>query len=315
MRMPQSHQSRRSDTPRIGVDLGGTKIEVIALAHDGSVIARQRKPTPAGNYAAILDTVAALVAAVESVTGPVGRVGVGTPGAISSSTGLIKNSNSAALNGQPLDRDLARRLGREVRLENDANCLALSEAVDGAAAGASVVFAAIIGTGVGGGIAVHGTLLRGRNEVGGEWGHNPLPWMSARDRAAILCYCGKSGCIETYLSGAGLVRTYHDATDDDATGEQLTALEIAHAARSGEERARACLALYADQLARSLATVINVLDPDVIVLGGGLSNISDLYSTVPPLLGQYAFSDCISTPVLRALHGDSSGVRGAAWLW
>jgi len=297
-------------TARIGVDLGGTKIEVIALSDDGAQIARQRKPTPAGNYAAILDTVAELVAAVEPATGRVGRVGVGTPGAISSRTGLIKNSNSSALNGRPLDRDLARRLDREVRLENDANCLALSEAVDGAAAGASVVFAAILGTGVGGGIAVDRKLVRGRNEVGGEWGHNPLPWLSPDDRAGTPCWCGKFGCIETYLSGAGLVRTY-----GESTRKLLTALEIAAAARSGEQRARASLALYADQLARSLATVVNILDPDVIVLGGGLSNIPELYSLVPSLLGKYAFSDRITTPLLRALHGDSSGVRGAAWLW
>jgi len=296
--------------PGVGVDLGGTKIEIIALAGDGAVLDRERRSTPAGDYAATLDTVAALIELIEPITGPINRVGVGTPGALSAATGLIKNSNSTVLNGRALDRDLEKRLKRPVRLENDANCFALSEAVDGAAAGAATVFGVILGTGVGGGLVVDRRLVRGRNHVAGEWGHNPLPWARASDLPGAPCYCGKSGCIETYLSGAGLARAYHSAS-----GRELAAHTIARAADEGDPAALACLEQYADQLARGLATVINVLDPEAIVLGGGLSNIARLYREVPPLIGRYAFSDRITTPILKARHGDSSGVRGAAWLW
>ena len=295
---------------RIGVDLGGTKTEVIALADDGTILVRHRVHTPAGNYNAVLDTVAELVATAEQSTGPMSRIGIGTPGAISPNSSLMRNSNSVVLNGRPLDRDLADRLRRQVRLENDANCFTLSEAIDGAASAFKVVFGVILGTGVGGGIVIDKKLLPGRNKIAGEWGHNPLPWTTASDLAGVPCYCGKSGCIETYLSGAGLSRGYKALT-----GRDMTAVEIAGAATNGDREARACMKQYVDQLARSLASIINVLDPDTIVLGGGLSNIMDLYSTIPSIIGEYVFSDHVATPVLRALHGDSSGVRGAAWLW
>jgi fructokinase len=295
---------------RIGIDLGGTKIEVIALDADGVTLLRHRIPTPAGNYAATLDAVAELVRLAERSTGRQGTVGIATPGAISPRTGLTKNSNSTVLNGQPLDRDLARRLGRPVRIENDANCFALSEAIDGAAADARTVFGVILGTGVGGGVVIERHALIGRNRIAGEWGHNALPWARADDLPQTPCYCGKSGCIETYLSGAGLARDFQQRT-----GRQLGAEEIARAAAGGDAPARQTIEAYADRLARGLASVTNVIDPDCIVLGGGLSNIAELYSAVPALLGQYAFSDGVDTPIVRAQHGDSSGVRGAAWLW
>ena len=299
-----------SRTWRIGIDLGGTKIEAIALDAAGVVRLRRRVPTPAGDYGAILIAVARLVAETESALGEQGSVGIATPGALSTRTGLIKNSNSTALNGKPLDRDLAARLARPVRLENDANCFALSEAVDGAAANARVVFGVILGTGVGGGLVVAKTLVGGRNHIAGEWGHNPLPWAGDDERPGAACYCGRAGCVETFLSGAGLAREYCRQGGGEATAE-----EIAEAAERGDKAALAALDRYEDRLARSLAALINIADPDAIVLGGGLSNIARLYERVPPLVERYAFSDAIDTPIRRARHGDSSGVRGAAWLW
>ncbi len=296
---------------RIGVDLGGTKIEAIALDEAGVVRLRRRVPTPAGDYEEILNAVAGLVAETERELGEQGMVGVATPGALSRRTGLIKNSNSIALNGKPLDRDLASHLRRPVRLENDANCFALSEAVDGAAADAHMVFGVILGTGVGGGLVVGKSLLGGRNRIAGEWGHNPLPWAHDDERPGAPCYCGRTGCIETFLSGAGLVREYRR----QGGGEEVSAEDIAAAAADGNRAASAALDRYEDRLARSLAAVVNIIDPDAIVLGGGLSNIARLYARVPHLVERYAFSDGIDTPIRRARHGDSSGVRGAAWLW
>jgi fructokinase len=295
---------------RIGVDLGGTKIEAIALGADGAILVRHRVATPVGNYAATLDAVAGLVGLIERQLGGQGSVGVGTPGAISSRTGLIKNSNSTVLIGKRFDQDLAAKLQRPVRLANDANCFTLSEAVDGAGASAHVVFGVILGTGVGGGVVVERKILVGRNDIAGEWGHNPLPWPRAEELPGAPCYCGKAGCIETFLSGPGLARAYQAET-----GKALTAKAVAQAAADGEPQASACLDLYADRLARGLTAVINVLDPDVIVLGGGLSNIARLYDELPARIATYAFSDAIDTPIVRARHGDSSGVRGAAWLW
>ena len=298
---------------RIGIDLGGTKIEAIALGDEGREIFRHRVATPAGNYEAILKAIADLVAAIERQFGP-GSVGIGTPGAISPRTGFIKNSNSTVLNGRPLDRDLAATLSRAVRIENDANCFALSEAVDGAARDASrdssVVFGVILGTGVGAGIVIDRRIVSGRNRIAGEWGHNPLPWPRAEELPGPLCYCGKTGCIETFLSGSGLAREFRTRTSKDSSAN-----EIASAAEGGDLDALAVMATYEDRLARGLAHVINIVDPDMIVLGGGLSNIARLHRNVPALLQRYVFSDGVETPVVRALHGDSSGVRGAAWLW
>lgn len=297
-------------TVRIGIDLGGTKIEGIVLDQQGHERARRRVATPAGDYRATLEAVAALVSALEADAGERGTVGVGTPGALSRATGRIKNANSICLNGQPLREDLAKRLGREVRLANDANCFALSEAVDGAAAGAAVVFGVIIGTGTGGGIVVGGRALEGPNGVAGEWGHNPLPWPGERERPGAACYCGKHGCIETFLSGPGMARDHAEVN-----GHSLSAAEIAAAAGRGEVECIATLERYEDRLARGLAMVINIVDPDVIVLGGGLSNIARLYRNVPRRWGDYVFSDRVDTKLLSAKHGDASGVRGAAWLW
>jgi fructokinase len=295
---------------RIGIDLGGTKIEAIALGDDGATLLRRRVPTPAGDYPGILETIAGLVGSAEQELGGSGTVGVAAPGAISPRTGLVKNSNSTVLNGRPLDRDLAAKLGRPVRIENDANCLALSEAVDGAAAGAEVVFGVILGTGVGGGLVIGREIVGGRNRIAGEWGHNPLPWPRDDERPGPACYCGKTGCIETFLSGPALARDYLARS-----GSRLTAEEIALAADCDDGAAERCLKTYEDRLARGLASVINVLDPDVIVLGGGISNLTQLYAALPSSVAGYAFSDGIDTPIVRAVHGDSSGVRGAAWLW
>jgi fructokinase len=291
---------------RIGVDLGGTKIEALILAPDGAEAARRRIATPRGDYAGTVRAVADLVHGLEAEAGVTGTpVGVAIPGAISPATGLIKNANSTWLIGRPFDADLAAALGRPVRLENDANCLALSEASDGAGAGQGVVFAAILGTGVGGGLALGGRPHGGRNRIAGEWGHNPLPWPADAERPGPACYCGKAGCIETFLSGPGLAR---DAGHE--TGEAAAA-----AADAGDAGAAAALARYEDRLARALATVINLLDPDVVVLGGGLSKLARLYRNVPACWGRYVFSDALDTPLLPAAHGDASGVRGAAWLW
>jgi fructokinase len=257
-----------------------------------------------------VNAIVQLVTSAERELSCMGSVGVAMPGAISPRTGLIKNANSVVLNGKPLDRDLAQRLGREIRLENDANCFALSEAVDGAAADATVVFGVILGTGVGGSLVVDKATITGRNRIAGEWGHNPLPWRRDDERPGPPCYCGKTGCIETFLSGPGLARHYRDRA-----GRELTPEAIALAASSGDGDAVACFECYRDRLARSLAAVINVVDPETIVLGGGLSNMSRLYEELPALVERYAFSDAIDTPIVRARHGDSSGVRGAAWLW
>lgn len=296
---------------RIGIDLGGTKIEGIVLDADGNQRARRRVPSPRGDYAATLQAIAALVAALEQEAGG-GRasVGLGIPGIVSPRTGLVKNANSTWLIGQPFDHDLAAVLGRPVRVENDANCLAVSEAADGAAAGAGVVFAAILGTGVGGGVVVHGRPLSGRNAVAGEWGHSPLPWPADGERPGPACYCGKSGCLETFVSGPAVAADHRRVT-----GDTLTAEEIAARAAAGDGAAAATLGRLADRLGRGLATVVNLLDPDVIVLGGGLSNIPVLYEALPPVVERFAFSDSIDTPIRPARHGDSSGVRGAAWLW
>jgi fructokinase len=295
---------------RIGVDLGGTKIEIVALARDGAQLFRRRVPTPVGDYRATLDAIEALVASAESACGRSGTVGVGSPGAISPGTGLLKNSNSTVLNGKPLDADIAHRLSRSIKLANDANCLALSESVDGAGAGFRTVFGVILGTGVGGGIAIGRRVLEGRNNIAGEWGHNPLPWSHPGEGPGPPCYCGKRGCLETFLSGPALAAEFHVATR-----RALNAREIAAAAEAGDLQAAAALSIYEDRLARGLAHVVNVLDPDAIVIGGGLSNISRFYANLPALMAQYVFSEPVSLTIVPALHGDSSGVRGAAWLW
>ena len=299
---------------RIGIDVGGTKIEAIALDEDGTVLQRQRVMTPKGDYEATLDAIAQLVQRIEADLGQSGTIGVGLPGAISSRTGLVKNSNSTVLNGRTVPEDLARKLGRAIRTENDANCFALSEAIDGGGAGQDVVFGIILGTGVGGGLVVDRRCVVGRNRIAGEWGHNPLPWARDEERPGPRCYCGKTGCIETFLSGDGLQREYRTQAGH-ARGHVPSGAEIAAAAQAGEEAAQRCLRTYQDRLARSLAAVINVLDPDVVVFGGGLSNIDALYDGLAPCVARYAFSDHLDTQFVRAAHGDSSGVRGAAWLW
>ena len=283
---------------RIGVDLGGTKIEALALDPKGREVFRKRVLTPRGDYAATLDAVAALVKEI----GP-GTVGVGIPGALSRVTGLVKNANSTWLIGRPLKQDLERALGREVRVDNDANCFALSEAIDGAGQGAPVVFGVILGTGVGAGIVVERKVLVGRNAIAGEWGHNPLPLPAAADLPLPACYCGRAGCVETYLSGPGLERDHEQLTQEKRSARDIVALD-------GEALDR-----YIQRLARALAGVINLLDPDVIVLGGGMSNVERLYTEVPRRWARYVFSDHVATRLVRNAHGDSSGVRGAAWLW
>ncbi|MDA1097872.1 MAG: ROK family protein [Proteobacteria bacterium] len=296
---------------RIGVDLGGTKIEALALADDGVELRRLRVPTPQDDYQAIVLALRDLVAAVADGLGAAGTpVGVAIPGAVSPATGLIKNANSTCLIGKPFDVDLAAALGCPVRMANDANCFSLSEASDGAARGADSVFGVIVGTGTGAGIVLGGRLHEGPNLIAGEWGHVPLPWPEDDERPGPPCYCGKRGCIETFLSGPGLSLGY-----EMATGGALNAHEIAALAAQGDAAAEACMARYERRMAKSLGMVISILDPAVIVLGGGLSNISRLYDRVPALWGEFAFSDRLSTRLLPAEHGDSSGVRGAAWLW
>jgi fructokinase len=296
----------------LGIDLGGTKIEAVLLAADGQELWRQRIATPAGDYDATLQAIATLVAQARSVGGPC-SIGVGTPGS-QTPAGLMKNANSQCLNGRALQADLERLLGQPVRLANDANCLALSEATDGAGAGADVVFAAILGTGTGAGIAVHGRVLVGPNGLAGEWGHNPLPWAVASEDPPFDCYCGRSGCIETLLSGPGLAREHQHFG-----GAELAAAQIASAAAQGDAVCQASLQRYVTRLARALAGVINLLDPDVIVLAGGLSKIDLLYTQVPRLWGRWVVSgglqDEVRTRLLPSRHGDASGVRGAAWLW
>lgn len=295
---------------RIGIDLGGTKIEGMALAADGRELQRRRVASPQGSYADSMRAIVALVDALEHDTQERGTVGVGIPGAVSPATGLIKNANSTWLIGKPFAGDLARALGRPVRLANDANCFALSEATDGAAAGAGVVFGVIIGTGTGGGVVINGRVIVGANAIAGEWGHNPMPAPADDERPGPACYCGRSGCIETWLSGPALARDYAASG-----GDAVSALEVAARAAQGEERATAALARYEQRFARAIATIINVLDPEVVVLGGGLSNIERLYANVPALWSPFVFSDRVATRLVRAAHGDASGVRGAAWLW
>lgn len=295
---------------RIGIDLGGTKIEGIALADDGRELARHRVPTPREDYPATLAAVAGMVRRLEAETGEPATVGVGMPGSLSPTTGRVRNANSVWLIGQPIDRDLATELGREVRCANDANCLAVSEAADGAGAGHRVVFAVILGTGVGAGITVDGALVSGRNGVAGEWGHNPLPWATGEEVPGPDCYCGRRGCLETWLSGPALARDHARAT-----GEQLAAPAIAAAAEAGDRAADATLGRYVQRLARGLAHVAHVCDPDVFVLAGGVSNIRRLYEQTPALLPGWTFGGEADTLIVQAVHGDSSGVRGAAGLW
>jgi fructokinase len=295
---------------RFGIDLGGTKTEIVALDPRGAEVLRRRVATPVGDYRAVIDAITRLVTAAERELGATGTVGIGTPGSISRATGFLRGSNSVCLNGQPIKRDLETALAREVRVTNDANCFALSEATDGAGESAAVVFGAILGTGVGAGIVVHGRVLDGPNAIAGEWGHNPLPWPRDDERPGPACFCGRYGCIETFVSGPGLERDHlHDAS------EPLKSHTIVARAEMGDTACEATIACYEDRLARSLAHVINLLDPDVIVLGGGMSNIGRLYRNVPALWEPRVFSDRVDTRLVRHRHGDSSGVRGAAWLW
>ena len=308
--------ARTADRPiaragfRIGIDLGGTKIAAAALDTAGTVAASRRVATPTGDYHATIAAIAGLVAALENEIGTGAPVGIGIPGTIVAATGLVKNANSTWLIGRPLARDVEAALGREVRFANDANCFALSEAVDGAAAGFGTVFGVILGTGVGGGIVIGGRLLVGANAIAGEWGHNPLPAPHAEELPGPPCYCGRAGCIETFLSGPGLA-----ADHQRHGGAALTAQEIAAGARAGDACCRATIERYVERLARALASVINLLDPDAIVLGGGLSSLAILYEEVPRRWSRYVFSDAVATRLLAPLHGDASGVRGAAWLW
>lgn len=295
---------------RIGIDLGGTKIEVIALADDGRILLRKRIFTPQGDYSATLQAIAGLVGSVESELKIRGTLGIGIPGAESLVSGLIKNANSTCLIGRPLRTDLQSLLDREIRLANDANCFALSEAIDGSGQGAEIVFGVILGTGVGGGIVVNGQILNGANAIAGEWGHNPLPLPDDTDRPLPTCYCGRSGCIETYLSGPALSRDHFAQT-----GLSLSPEEIDQAASNGNPDCEASLRRYENRLGRALAGIINLIDPHVIVLGGGLSHLQRLYRNLPECCGPHVFSDVFNTQFRPPQHGDSSGVRGAAWLW
>ena len=292
----------------IGIDLGGTKIEALLLDTTGQALWRKRVATPQGQYQATLESLQALVLEAEKVAGQTCSVGLGTPGAISPATGLMKNSNSTVLNGKPFKADLEQLLQRPLAMANDANCFALSEATDGAAAGASVVFGVIVGTGTGAGVVVNGNVLLGANAIAGEWGHNPLPWQTPTELAGKPCYCGKQGCIETWLSGPSFEAQYTALSGEVLKAEQIVALAAQQA------MAELVIQAYSRRLAKSLAHVINILDPDVIVLGGGLSNIQRLYTDVPKLWGEYVFSDHVSTRLVPPYYGDASGVRGAAWL-
>jgi fructokinase len=295
---------------RIGIDLGGTKIEGIVIDAVGESLARLRVPTPRGDYDGTVDAVARLVVQLEQAVGTTCTVGVGMPGAVSPATGLIKNANSTWLNGRPFVADLSAAVGRPVRVANDADCFALSEASDGAAAGAATVFGVIIGTGTGGGVVVNQRLVTGPNAIAGEWGHNMLPWPRAGEWPGPPCYCGRTGCIETFLSGPAFERDHRAVTGDASSGADISAR-----ADAGDAHCDASIARYEDRLARGLASIINVLDPHVIVLGGGMSNVRRLYQRVPALWSEWVFSDRVDTRLVRAVHGDSSGVRGAAWLW
>lgn len=295
---------------RIGVDLGGTKIEALAIGEDGAELLRRRVATPVGDYEGTVLAVTNLILGMESEIGERGSVGIGTPGTPSLATGLMRNANSVCLIGKPLHGDLEAALDRPVKLENDANCFALSEATDGAGKGANVVFGVILGTGVGGGIVVHGHALAGVNSIAGEWGHNPLPLPEGLDLPFPSCYCGRKGCVEQYLCGPGLA-----ADHERVTGQTLKSADIAKNADAGDADCEATMQRYERRLAKSLSYVVNILDPDVIVLGGGVSNIDRLYQNVPKIWGEYIFSDTVETRLAKNVHGDSSGVRGAAWLW
>lgn len=298
---------------RIGIDLGGTKIEVIALDDSGNTLFRKRIPTPRGDYDATLKAIASLVADAETATGLSGSVGIGIPGTLSPVTGKVKNANSTWLNGKPFDADLSYLLNREIKMANDANCLAVSEAVDGAGAGEKVVFAVIIGTGCGAGIAINGQVHSGGNGVAGEWGHNPLPWQDEQDRqflASESCYCGQTGCTELFVSGTGFMADY-----TKLSGCKKTGMEIVELAQIGDEHAVIALENYLNRLAKALGQAINMLDPDVIVLGGGMSNVDYLYEALSERIRQWVFGGECDTPIRKAVHGDSSGVRGAAWLF
>lgn len=295
---------------RIGIDLGGTKIEGVVLDSAGAEVVRSRIKSPQGCYAETLDAIAELVAQIDPAPENLTPVGLGIPGTVSPATGLVKNANSTWLIGHPIDRDLSEKLGRPVRVANDANCFAISEATDGAGRDFGTVFGVIIGTGVGGGLVVNGEVVTGANAVSGEWGHTPLPWMSADEYPGAPCYCGRHGCIETFVSGPAFEAAFARETE-----RELDAARIVEAAGAGDPDARRALERFEDQLGRGLTVLINVVDPDVIVLGGGLSNIERLYENLPAKVAHYAFSDALHTPVLRAVHGDSGGVRGAAWLW
>jgi fructokinase len=295
---------------RIGIDLGGTKIEALAIDDAGTELVRHRVSTPKGDYDATVGAMAELVHRIEAETGGTGTVGAGIPGTVSGVTGLVKNANSTWLNGRTLREDLSAALAREVRIANDANCLAVSEATDGAAAGKAVVFGVILGTGCGGGLAFNGRVHPGSNGVAGEWGHTPLPWAAGSEVPGPACYCGRRGCMETWVSGSGVEREFLDVT-----GRALTGPEIVAACAAGDAEAMAAVARLEDRLARGLAALIDIVDPDVFVFGGGLSKVSRIYANVAKLLPQYVFGGEVETPLLQAKFGDSSGVRGAAWLW
>jgi len=308
--MTPSKANPTQNKVRVGIDLGGTKIEFVALESDGRELHRHRVATPRGDYAGTIRAIKEGVEKIEAGLGRSASVGVGIPGTISGITHTVKNANSTWMNGRPFDRDLGAALGREVRCANDANCLALSEATDGAGAGKRVVFAVVLGTGCGGGIAIDGRVHNGRNGVAGEWGHTTLPWMRADEFPGPECYCGFQGCIETWISGTGLEADYERATKTKLKGK-----EIVRRSEAGEAPAMASLERYADRLTRSLAQIVNILDPDIIVLGGGVSQVPRLYADVPQRLKDYVFGKEADTPVVAAKHGDASGVRGAAWLW
>ena len=295
---------------RIGIDLGGTKTEVIALSESGETLLRERVPTVPDDYQATLATIVQLVEQAEQIIKTKATIGIGTPGAISPATGLLKNSNSNWLNDKPLQNDIENLLQRPVRIANDANCFVLSEAMDGSAKDGKVAFGVIVGTGTGGGIVVNKQILTGPNAIAGEWGHNPMPWPHADELPGPACYCGRRGCIETFLSGPGFAREFFNLS-----GIQYSAEEIVQQAEAGDLDCNAALKRYEGKMARALAHVINILDPDIIVLGGGMSNVQRLYTNVPQLWGEYVFSDTVTTQLMPPKHGDSSGVRGAAWLW
>ncbi len=300
----------QSNLIRIGIDLGGTKIEAIALARDGREVARRRISAPQGDYQATIQALAAITREVEQIAGSTGSVGIGMPGSISPSTGLVQNANSVWLNGRQLKDDLQTALGREVRFANDANCFAISEAVDGAAAGARTVFGVILGTGCGGGIVIDRSIVNGPRGIGGEWGHNPLPWAGDDEHPGPTCWCGRPGCLETWISGSGLARDH-----ERVTGKALRGEDIVRLAAKGDPQARATLSRHADRLARGLAHIVNLIDPDVIVLGGGLSKLTHLYDEVPRLMQRWVFADNPVVTLKPPRWGDASGVRGAAWLW